>query len=213
MRANPPSKPWGDRFACGRRWCGSTWTSWRRSPAAREWGAAAALVSGEFLEGFALPDASGFEDWLAAERTAWRGRSVAVLVFIGSTSCCGRAARRRRPAVARRALALDVRSEQAIASDDAEPRRSPATGRRRSTPPSNSRCACSTRSVWRRRPRPLRSWSGSGGSGWPGPPSVTRARRMPIACRGSHWPAGRRSSATCSRRRARRAPDAERRCS
>ena len=24
----------GDSFACGRRWCGSTWTSWRRSRAA-----------------------------------------------------------------------------------------------------------------------------------------------------------------------------------
>src|SRR6185312_15928332 len=34
----------------------------------QDWPAAAALVSGEFLEGFGLPEASGFEDWLAAER-------------------------------------------------------------------------------------------------------------------------------------------------
>ena len=44
------------------------------------WCAAAGLVSGEFLEGFALADASDFEDWLTAERTLWRGRSIEVLV-------------------------------------------------------------------------------------------------------------------------------------
>jgi hypothetical protein len=37
-------------------------------------------VSGEFLEGFDLPGASGFEDWLMAERAHWRARSVDVLV-------------------------------------------------------------------------------------------------------------------------------------
>jgi DNA-binding SARP family transcriptional activator len=41
-----------------------------------DWGAAAELVAGEFLEGFSVPDASGFEDWLDAERLAWRRRSV-----------------------------------------------------------------------------------------------------------------------------------------
>jgi DNA-binding SARP family transcriptional activator len=41
-----------------------------------EWAAAAQLVAGEFLEGFSVPDASGFEDWLEAERLAWRRRSV-----------------------------------------------------------------------------------------------------------------------------------------
>lgn len=45
-----------------------------------QWGAAATLVGGEFLEGFSVPDASGFEDWLAAERLAWRQRSVEALV-------------------------------------------------------------------------------------------------------------------------------------
>lgn len=40
------------------------------------WGDAAALVRGEFLEGFEVPGASGFEDWLSVERTAWRTRSV-----------------------------------------------------------------------------------------------------------------------------------------
>lgn len=41
-----------------------------------QWAAAAGLVGGEFLEGFSVPDASGFEDWLGAERLAWRQRSV-----------------------------------------------------------------------------------------------------------------------------------------
>jgi DNA-binding SARP family transcriptional activator len=44
--------------------------------AREEWAEAARLVGGEFLEGFSVPGASGFEDWLAAERLAWRRRSV-----------------------------------------------------------------------------------------------------------------------------------------
>jgi DNA-binding SARP family transcriptional activator len=47
--------------------------------AARDWDGAAALVAGEFLEGFAVPEASEFEDWLAADRAMWRRRSVGVL--------------------------------------------------------------------------------------------------------------------------------------
>jgi DNA-binding SARP family transcriptional activator len=48
--------------------------------AASDWAAAAELVSGEFLEGFALAEASEFEDWLAAERELWGRRGVEVLV-------------------------------------------------------------------------------------------------------------------------------------
>lgn len=40
---------------------------------------AAALVRGQFLEGFEVPDASRLEDWLSAERTYWRRRSVEAL--------------------------------------------------------------------------------------------------------------------------------------
>src|ERR671921_2925677 len=36
--------------------------------AASDWAGASELVAGEFLEGFGVPDATGFEDWLAAER-------------------------------------------------------------------------------------------------------------------------------------------------
>jgi DNA-binding SARP family transcriptional activator len=47
--------------------------------AAGDWAGAAALATGEFLEGFSVPDAPGFDDWLAAERLAWRRRSVEAL--------------------------------------------------------------------------------------------------------------------------------------
>jgi DNA-binding SARP family transcriptional activator len=53
--------------------------------AAEDWGGAAELVAGEFLEGFAVPDASEFENWLASERELWRRRSVEVLVNTAET--------------------------------------------------------------------------------------------------------------------------------
>ncbi len=84
--------------------------------AAREdWEAAAALAGGEFLEGFSVPDAPPFEDWLAAERTAWRRRTVDVLLARAQQLLRGG-----RPAEsaehARRALALDPVSEPAAAA-------------------------------------------------------------------------------------------------
>src|SRR2546429_1645350 len=39
----------------------------------RDWTPAAALVDGEFLEGLAIPEATDFENWLAAERAQRRG--------------------------------------------------------------------------------------------------------------------------------------------
>ncbi len=60
-----------------------------------------------------MPKASDFEEWLAAERAVWRARSVEVLVhrveeLLGSGNAPDAAA------VARRALALDPRSEPAL---------------------------------------------------------------------------------------------------
>jgi DNA-binding SARP family transcriptional activator len=43
------------------------------------WRDAADLVGGDFLEGFGVPDASAFEDWLIAERDEWRRRAVRTL--------------------------------------------------------------------------------------------------------------------------------------
>src|SRR4051812_14143836 len=47
---------------------------------AGDWSAAARLIAGEFLEGFSIPDASAFEDWLAGERSMVRSRSIEVLL-------------------------------------------------------------------------------------------------------------------------------------
>jgi DNA-binding SARP family transcriptional activator len=41
---------------------------------------AASLVRGEFMEGFAVPDAWDFEEWLAAEQREWRHRCTVALV-------------------------------------------------------------------------------------------------------------------------------------
>ncbi|MGH7537793.1 MAG: AfsR/SARP family transcriptional regulator [Gemmatimonadales bacterium] len=43
---------------------------------------AAALVRGDFLEGFALDDAPAFEEWAAAERSRYRSRSAATIASL-----------------------------------------------------------------------------------------------------------------------------------
>ena len=45
-----------------------------------DWAHATPLINGEFLEGFKIPDASGFEDWLTVERSHWRGLSADALL-------------------------------------------------------------------------------------------------------------------------------------
>ncbi|HYC33728.1 MAG TPA: BTAD domain-containing putative transcriptional regulator, partial [Gemmatimonadales bacterium] len=77
-----------------------------------DWCSAAALVAGEFMEGFVVPGATDFEDWLAAERTVWRRRGVEVLA-----RCADALLRRGRggdaTAMAERAATLDPRSDLA----------------------------------------------------------------------------------------------------
>ncbi|MGD0991551.1 MAG: AAA family ATPase [Gemmatimonadales bacterium] len=77
-----------------------------------DWAGASALAGGEFLEGYSIPDAQEFEDWLGAERSAWRRRSVEVL-----TKHAQDLAKSGHPAdgaaAARRALALDPLSDAA----------------------------------------------------------------------------------------------------
>lgn len=48
------------------------------------WDRVSTLVGTTFLEGFGVPDASPFEDWLAAQRRVWRSRSVHALVACAS---------------------------------------------------------------------------------------------------------------------------------
>lgn len=75
--------------------------------------AAAALVVGEFLEGFAVPGASAFEDWVSAERGLWSGRTVPVLCArSGELSGLGRLDEALD--VGERALRVDPLSETAI---------------------------------------------------------------------------------------------------
>lgn len=81
--------------------------------AAGEYAGAAALVRGEFLDGFAVRGAQEFDIWLAAERDHWRRRSVDVLVrngerLLAAADIVGAID------VLRHALALDSRSEAAL---------------------------------------------------------------------------------------------------
>jgi DNA-binding SARP family transcriptional activator len=78
-----------------------------------DWQAASELVAGEFLEGFAVPGASDFEEWITAERGLWRRRGVEIL-----TRCAEQLLRSGQGVDAirmiRRAIALDPRSEPAV---------------------------------------------------------------------------------------------------
>ena len=81
--------------------------------AAGSWPDAAELVAGEFLEGFGVPDATAFEDWLASEREHWRRRGIEVLIH--SSDGLARAARAADAAdLAARALAIEPTSESAF---------------------------------------------------------------------------------------------------
>ena len=81
--------------------------------AAGDWCAAAELVAGEFMEGFAVPGAGEFEEWLAAERMHWRRRGVEVLV--GCAAALLRAGRTADAStMAERAAVLDPRSDLAM---------------------------------------------------------------------------------------------------
>lgn len=79
---------------------------------AKDWTRAATLVAGEFAEGFAVPDAPGFEDWLDTERRHWRKEGVDALTNRAEELLTQGAAV---PAVslAERALALDPLAERA----------------------------------------------------------------------------------------------------
>ena len=77
-----------------------------------EWAAATALWDGEFLEGLAIPEASEFENWLAAERALWRAQALEALVEeVAAGLARGDAAAAARAGL--RAVAFDRTSEPA----------------------------------------------------------------------------------------------------
>lgn len=54
-----------------------------RLAATNDWVAATELINGEFMDGFSIPEASEFEDWLTAERKHWKQTSRDVLLGRG----------------------------------------------------------------------------------------------------------------------------------
>src|SRR5262245_15926596 len=46
----------------------------------RDWARATPLINGEFLDGFRIPEASAFEDWLTVERSHWNSRAMEALL-------------------------------------------------------------------------------------------------------------------------------------
>jgi len=78
--------------------------------AARHGVEAARLMRGDFLEGFSVEDAPGFEDWAARERTRWRAKGVGALIDLGEEALAvGRLNDAEEFAL--RALALESHSE------------------------------------------------------------------------------------------------------
>jgi DNA-binding SARP family transcriptional activator len=77
------------------------------------WSDAARLVVGEFMEGFGVPDAFDFENWLTAERQTWRARGVNVLVQ-ASIEALDSGAVAAADGLAKRALTLDPLAETAV---------------------------------------------------------------------------------------------------
>ncbi len=81
--------------------------------AAGDWLGAAELIAGEFLEGFSVPGAPDFENWLTTERSTWRHRAVDALVRCAD-SLADEGKAEASTSYAQRALGLDPRSERAI---------------------------------------------------------------------------------------------------
>ncbi|MGQ0703438.1 MAG: AAA family ATPase [Gemmatimonadales bacterium] len=78
--------------------------------ASESWEAAAAIVAGPFLEGFAIPDSESFEDWLAADRRHWN--DLAVRALLGHSSALLRVGRAAEAlATGRRAESLEPHSD------------------------------------------------------------------------------------------------------
>lgn len=81
--------------------------------AAERWADAVGLVRGHWMEGFAVPGCSDFEDWLAAERSHWAAVATSAMQSHGA-ALLARGDDGAAQQVARRALQLDPFSDGAI---------------------------------------------------------------------------------------------------
>jgi hypothetical protein len=88
-------------------------TAFERCVERKAWAEAVALVAGEFLEGFSVPGANAFDDWLSAQRMDWRKRVTEALVqYVEVALRAGQLDEGRRAAA--RALAADPLSDVAV---------------------------------------------------------------------------------------------------
>jgi DNA-binding SARP family transcriptional activator len=78
-----------------------------------DWSGAAALVAGVFLEGLAIPGASGFDEWLTAEQRHWSQQAIEALLHVAERDLAAGLVRDAAAAAAR-ALSLDPVSEAAV---------------------------------------------------------------------------------------------------
>ncbi|MGW8283017.1 MAG: BTAD domain-containing putative transcriptional regulator, partial [Gemmatimonadota bacterium] len=81
--------------------------------ARQNWPDAVDLVRGTWMEGFAVPDCTAFEDWLSAERLHWGGVATSALLAHGS-NLLARGDEAGAQNMARRVLSLDPFSDGAI---------------------------------------------------------------------------------------------------
>lgn len=83
-----------------------------RSLGREQWELAASLVAGSFMDGFGVPDASPFEDWLTTERRLWQRHSLYGLAMYAE-GCLARGDVVGATRAAGEALALDPLSNAA----------------------------------------------------------------------------------------------------
>lgn len=86
-----------------------------RLVAAGHWRDAAALVTGTFAEGLAVPGATGFEEWLSRERRSWNERAVDALLRLAQAELDS-GSQRAAAGAARRAVAIAPCAEAAVIS-------------------------------------------------------------------------------------------------
>lgn len=77
------------------------------------WTDAAALVRGDFLDGFEIAHSTAFEDWVTSQRVAWRSRSLDALTRASALEC-DRGDLSAALSLAARATALDPLSDRAV---------------------------------------------------------------------------------------------------